>query len=301
MHTIKGLREQFKAVGKFHTPPELALLLRSYIPGEPETVYDPTCGAGALLSVFDESVRKYGQDIDEAALSDAAELPNFHGHLGDVLTDPAFTDMRFPAIVANPPFSIKWEPTVDERFMTAPTVPTSGRADYAFLLHILHMLADGGTAAVLSFPGVLYRGQREGQLRAWLVESNVVDRVVHIPGDTFTDTTIATAVIVLRKGRAVGEPVVFEDREIGLTETVEVSRIRDNGHNLSVSQYVQPPEVEKPLFDAWATEQAARRGMCKKLRADIRFSQQVALMEGWPLEPFIDDLRGVLNEFVPHS
>ena len=125
-HTIKGLRAQFKAVGKFHTPPELALLLRSYIPGDPQAVYDPTCGAGSLLSVFPEGVEKFGQDIDQAALDDAAMLPNFHGHYGDVLTDPAWLDKRFPAIVANPPFSIKWEPTVDERFMSAPPFLASG-------------------------------------------------------------------------------------------------------------------------------------------------------------------------------
>lgn len=297
-HTIKGLRAQFKAVGKFHTPPELALLLRSYIPGDPQAVYDPTCGAGSLLSVFPESVEKFGQDIDQAALDDAAMLPNFHGHYGDVLTDPAWLDKRFPAIVANPPFSIKWEPTVDERFMSAPTAPTAGRADYAFLLHILHMLTDDGVAAVLSFPGVLYRGQREGALRAWMIESNWVDQVVHIPGDTFTDTSIPTAVMVLKKGRAPNAPIRFEDREHGIERMVPLDEVRGNGHNLSVSQYVQPPAPEKPPFDAWETEQAARRGICRKLRNDLQFSTQVAEFEGWSIAPFVDDLRGILDEFA---
>lgn len=296
-HTIKGLRAQFKAVGKFHTPPELALMLRSFIPGEPETVYDPTCGAGALLSVFPDHVRKFGQDIDSEALEDAELLPNFTGALGDVLAEPAWIDERFPAIVANPPFSIKWEPTVDERFMTAPAVPTAGRADYAFLIHVLHMLAEGGTAAVLSFPGVLYRGQREWTLRAWMVEQGWIDQVVHVPGGTFTDTTIATAVLVLKKGREVDAPIRFYDSELDLEEMVPVDQIRANDYNLGVSQYVQAPVVEGPPFDAWAVEQQARRNMCRQLRGDIAFSAQVADMEGWPLQPYLADLRSVIDQY----
>lgn len=296
-HTIKGLRSQFKAVGKFHTPPELALMLRALIPGEPKRVYDPTCGAGALLSVFPEGTEKFGQDIDEPALADAALLPNFHGHLGDVLTEPAWMDERFDAIVANPPFSIKWEPQADERFFGAPTIPTAGRADYAFILHILHMLSDDGTAAVLQFPGVLYRGQREGKIRAWLVETNVIDQVISVPGDTFTDTSIATCVLVLRKNREPGAPIRFEDREHDIERLVELDEIRSNDYNLGVSQYVQPAQPEAEPFDAWETEQAARRGMCRKLFADITFSKQVAEFEGWPLAPFLDDLTGVINLF----
>lgn len=296
-HTIKGLREQFRAVGKFHTPPELALLLRSYIPGEPAEVYDPTCGAGALLSVF-PNAEKYGQDIDAEALADASLLPRFHGVLGDVLSSPAWMDRKFPAIVANPPFSIKWDPSVasDERFMSAPTIPTANRADFAFLLHVLYMLASGGVAAVLSFPGVLYRGGRERTLRAWMIESNVIDRVVSIPGGTFEDTSISTAVIVFRKGRD-SDSIVFEDREHGLEETVPIQCVRDADYSLSVSQFVELPKPDEPPFDAWEAECSARRGVVSRLRADLLFSRQVALLEGWPLRPFIDDLRGVLDEF----
>lgn len=272
-------------------------MLRALIPGEPESVYDPTCGAGALLSVFPEGTEKFGQDIDAAALGDAALLPNFHGYLGDVLSDPAWLDKRFPAIVANPPFSIKWEPQADERFMLAPTVPTAGRADYAFLLHILHMLADDGTAVVLSFPGILYRGQREGTLRAWMIETNVIDQVILIPGDTFVDTAIATAILVLRKNRKPGDPIRFEDREHSVERLVPVDEVRSNSYSLSVQQYVRPPEPDVPPFEAWATEVTARGVMCKKLRADIQFSAQVAAFEGWPLSPFIHDLRAVLDEF----
>lgn len=296
-HTIKSLREQFKAVGKFHTPPELALMLRSYIPDKPNSVYDPTSGAGALLSVFGDDVIKYGQDIDAEALADAELLPNFNGYLGDVLTDPAWLDKRFSAIVANPPFSIEWTPRIDERFSNAPTIPTKSRADYAFLLHILHMLDDNGTAAVLSFPGVLYRGKREAQIRAWLVETNVIDRIVHVPGDTFVDTPIATAVIVLKKGRAADEPIIFEDSELKLERAVTIDDIRSNDYTLSVSSYVQAPEPDKPKVDPWVLEQQSRKAICGNLRRDIEFSKAVARIEGWAITPFINDLQAVLDEF----
>lgn len=297
-HTIKSLREQFKAVGKFHTPPELALMIRSYIPGEPDSVYDPTCGAGALLSVFPDHVKKFGEDIDEAALNDAKLIPNFTGCLTDVLAAPSFLDMEFPAIVANPPFSVEWTPKIDKRFSNAPTIPTKSRSDYAFLLHILYMLADGGTAAVLSFPGILYRGQREAQIRAWLVETNVIDRIVHVPGNTFVDTPIATAIVVLKKGRPDNAPIAFEDAELGLEKLVPIDDVRANDYTLSVSSYVQAPEPEKPnKTDPWVLEQQSRKAICGNLRRDIEFSKSVARIEGWAITPFINDLQAVLDEF----
>ena len=294
-HTIKGLREQFKAVGKFHTPPELALFLRALIPGEPDKVYDPTCGAGALLSVFPDGCAKYGQDIDAVALEDAALLPNFTGHLGDVFTDPAWVDERFGSIVANPPFSVRWEPQADERFMTVPTVPTASRADYAFLIHILHMLAPDGTAAVLQFPGVLYRGGREGVLREWMVRENFVDQVIRIPGGSFTDTSIDTACLVLRKNRE-STDITFTDQENGLTETVTFALLEAAGFNLSVSRWVREPEPERGLFDALGTEMTARRGFLRKLRAELRFSRQVAEFEGFDWREFVTQIRAVLDE-----
>jgi type I restriction-modification system DNA methylase subunit len=296
-HSIKGLREEFRAVGKFHTPPELALFLRSLIPGDPERVYDPTCGAGSLLAAFPDEVPKYGQDIDAAAVEDARlALENFHGHVGDVLTDPAWMDERFDAIVANPPFSVRWEPTVDERFMSAPTVPTGSRADFAFLLHILHMLAPRGIAAVLSFPGILYRGGREKMLREWLVEQNYIDQVISIPGSTFTDTAISTACVVLKRGRTT-DSIRFIDRENAIERDVELAEIRQADYTLSVSSFVQPPPIEREPFDAWAVEQQARADLIRQLRNGLNFSRQVSEFEGFPLDGLIDDAQTVLDEF----
>lgn len=295
-HSIKGVRAEFKRVGKFHTPPELAAFLHDLIPAGARDVYDPTCGAGNLLSQFPDDTPKYGQDIDRAALADANALPGFHGEEGDVLTDPAWRDRKFHAIVANPPFSIPWEPAWDERWFGVPTMPTKGRADWAFLIHIIHMLADDGTAAVLQFPGILYRGGREQTLREWLVTENLLDRVISIPGDTFTDTTISTACLVLRKDREPGAPIVFDDRELGLEREVSLAEIEAADWNLSVNTYVQPPEPEVEPVDTWELEQLARRNAVRKLRGELQFSRMVAEMEGWPLTPFLDDLAAVIEE-----
>ncbi|MBM7796866.1 HsdM family class I SAM-dependent methyltransferase [Pseudoglutamicibacter cumminsii] len=294
-HSLKTLRAQFRAVGKFHTPPELALKLRSYIPDTPAAVYDPTCGAGALLSVFPDTTEKYGQDIDQAALEDAAAIPGMRTAHGDVLTHPAWLDQRFDAIVANPPFSIRWEPRTDERFESAPTIPTQSRADYAFLLHILHMLTDTGTAAVLSFPGVLYRGAREAKLRAWMVEQGWIHRVVRVPGDTFEDTAIETAILILRKSPAATE-VIFEDLETGDTHTATLDDIRAQDYILSPRTYIPAPVDDTPPVDPWELEQAARRNTVRQLRDQIGMSRMVAAIERWPIEPFLDDLDTVLVE-----
>lgn len=297
-HTVKGVRAQFKAQGKFHTPPELVEYVTKLVDPDPRDVYDPTCGDGALLGAFPDSTPKFGQDIDAEALVDAERLPNFHGHLGDVLTDPAWVDRRFHAIVANPPFSIKWDPNpADMRWLTAPTVPTAQRADFAFILHILHMLADDGTASILCFPGVLYRQGREQTLRQYLVDLNVVDEVHAIPGGKFTDTPIPTGLLVLKKDRQDGDPITMRDMENGQAEQVSVEEVERNDFNLSANTYITPPEPEKPEFNPWEVEQAARRNACKKLRRELQFSQQIAGFEGWPLQPFLTDLHAVIKEF----
>lgn len=297
-HSLKAMRQQFKDAGVFYTPPELAQFLRSLIPGNPESVYDPTCGRGNLLAAFPPETPKYGQDIDRQAVEDAKALvPNFTGAAGDVLTNPAFIDMRFPAIVANPPFSIKWAPNqIDERFIAAPTVPSASRADYAFLLHILHMLTDSGVAAALSFPGILYRGQREGEIRKWMVEQNYIESVIHIPGDTFTDTSIATACLVLRKDRQADAPIRFVDREHEIERDVPRDEIAANGYTLSVSAYLQPPQPETPPVDPLALELEAREDFLRRVKADLGFSQMVCQLEGWDMAPYFEGMRRVVTE-----
>lgn len=297
-HTVKGLRKQFKAQGKFHTPPELVAtitaLAKTQLVGEPREVYDPTCGAGDLLSAWGD-IPKYGQDIDTEAVEDAqANLTNFHGVVGDVLTEPAWLDKRFQLIVANPPFSIKWTPQTDERFEEAPTIPTQSKADYAFILHILHMLDDDGVAVVMGFPGILYRGGREGKIRQWLVEQNLISHVVSIPGGKFEDTAIATCILIIQKCREkVG--VQFIDMEHELQEWVPQKDIATNAYNLAVSSYVQPPQTDVEPVDPWALQQQARAQAIERLQKDLAFDKQVCELEGWNHELYRQQLIAAIN------
>ena len=181
-YNIKSIKEEFKAKGIFYTTNELALLIKSFVNIDIDEVYDPTCGDGSLLSVFDDNIKKYGQEINDHQLEVAENrLTNFTGYCGDTLKDPAFIDKKFKCIVANPPFSIAWEQPIfngiftDDRFRLVPALPPKSKADYAFILHILHFLETDGIAVVLNFPGILYRGNSEGQIRKWIVEQNYIE------------------------------------------------------------------------------------------------------------------------------
>lgn len=203
--SIKNIRQEFKDKGIFYTPKALAEKLKSYVDIEPQSVYDPTCGAGNLLSVWGDEIKKYGQELDADQLT-LIQLPNFTGYAGDTLTDDGFRGVKFDCIVANPPFSVKYNPAIltdDERFRDCSTLPPPSKADWAFILHILYHLDNKGVAVILEFPGILYRGQKEGIVRKWFVEENYIDRVVEVPGNTFEDTPIGTCIIVLKKNRNV--------------------------------------------------------------------------------------------------
>ena len=160
-YNIKSIKKEFKAKGIFYTTNELAVLMKSFVDIDTTEVYDPTCGDGSLLSVFDDNIKKYGQEINDHQIEVAKNrLINFTGYCGDTLKEPAFNNKKFKCIVANPPFSIAWEPPIlnglftDDRFRLAPALPPKSKADYAFILHILHYLANDGVAVVLNFPGI---------------------------------------------------------------------------------------------------------------------------------------------------
>lgn len=295
-YSLKTIRDQFRAQGIFYTPPELAHFIMTLIPENAKRVYDPTCGRGSLLSVFGDDVAKYGQDIDAAAVSDAEKrLINFHGAIGDVLSDAVFIDERFDAIVANPPFSIKWHGRADGYFAFAPTIPSPSKADFAFIIHILWMLSDDGTAVVLNSPGIGYRGGREQILRQWLVEQNVIDKVIHIPGNTFTDTNIATLCLVLRKNRNTKD-VQFIDREHTLERMVTHAEIAGKEYSLSVSHYLQPI-VEKPTIDERGLEMLSRSAAVSRIKSELAFSQLVSAISGYNIRDFVEDIRKALDEF----
>jgi type I restriction enzyme M protein len=295
-YSLKTIRDKFRAQGIFYTPPELAQFIMTLIPENSKRVYDPTCGRGSLLSMFGDDVAKYGQDIDASAVADAEKrLVNFHGAVGDVLSDAAFIDERFDAIVANPPFSIKWHGRADGYFAFAPTIPSPSKADFAFIIHILWMLSDDGTAVVLNSPGIGYRGGREQILRRWLVEQNVVDQVIHIPGNTFTDTNIATLCLVLKKNRSTKD-VQFIDREHTLERMVTHDEIAGKDYSLSVSQYLQPV-VEKTTVDERGLEMLSRAAAVSRIKSELAFSHLVSSISGYNIRDFVEDIRKALDEF----
>lgn len=293
-YNLKTIKQEFKNKGIFYTPKELAEKVKSYIPFEPKEVYDPTCGDGGLLSVFGDDVKKYGQEINHDQLAAAeSRLVNFTGYCGDTLTDDGFDGKKFDAIVANPPFSIKWTPASDKRFEGAPTIPTASRADFAFLIHIDYHLADGGVAAILSFPGVLYRSGREQKLRKYFIERGLISKVINVPADTFIDTTIATAIIVFDK-RQFNDSIEFIDGD----DVVIVSSkdIEENDFNLSVSSYVIK-EIEREVINPIELEMNARKRTLTKLRSDIQMSVMACEFEGMDVNAYLDEIVALVEEF----
>ena len=301
--SLKQLRNDYKEHGVFYTDSKLAEIIKQFIPADVKEVYDPTCGSGALLSAFGDDVVKYGQELNPRQAEETQRnLKNAHIAAGDTLLEPAFLDKKFRGIVANPPFSVSWEPdridSGDARFTPAPCLPPRSRADYAFLLHILHMLSYDGVAACLGFPGILYRGQREGSIREWLVRINVIEEVHHIPGGFFDDTNIATCLIVMKKNRGDRNTIRFVDMEHGISRDVPISEIEGNGYHLSVSSYVVPIEPAKPPFNSRAAELQAHEDIIARLKKEIDFSKKVALIEGWDLDKvLIRRLKDLINSY----
>lgn len=215
-----------KSGGEFYTPQEVSELLAEITTvGKKEVnkVYDPACGSGSLLLKFakvlgKENVRQgfFGQEINLTTYNlcrinmflHDINYNNFDIALGDTLIDPKhWDDEPFDAIVSNPPYSIHWEGDAnpllinDPRFSPAGVLAPKSKADLAFTMHMLSWLSTSGTAAIVEFPGVLYRGGAEGKIRKYLVDNNYVDAVIQLPADLFFGTTIATCIIVLKKSK----------------------------------------------------------------------------------------------------
>lgn len=293
-YDIKSIRQDFKEKGIFYTTTELANYLKSFLPADVKEIYDPTCGNGGLLSAFDDVVIKYGQDINEEQVKFAEEhLQNFIGIVGDTLKNPAFMDRKFKYIIANPPFSIKWEPFTDERFENLPALPPKSKADYAFLSHILYYLQDDGMAVVLNFPGILYRGNAEGKIRQWFIENNYIDMVIEVDGGHFVDTKIATAVLIIRKNKETTDiKFIHNDKEITVTQ----DEIVKNGYSLAVSYYIEE-EVEKEEINPIELENTVRKAFLDKLRKELDFEKMVCEMEGISMQPFINSIKKIVREY----
>ncbi len=215
-----------KSGGEFFTPQEVSELLAEItVVGKKQVnkVYDPACGSGSLLLKFakvlgKQNVRQgfFGQEVNITTYNlcrinmflHDINYEKFNIAHGDTLKDPKhWDDEPFDCIVSNPPYSIKWDGDAnpllinDPRFSPAGVLAPKSRADLAFTMHMLSWLSTSGTAAIVNFPGVLYRGGAEQKIRKYLIDNNYIDTVIQLPPNLFFGTSIATCVIVLKKSK----------------------------------------------------------------------------------------------------
>ena len=314
-----------KSGGEYYTPQEVSELLTKITLVGKKTVnkvYDPACGSGSLLLKFakilgSDNVRLgfYGQEINITTynlcrinmfLHDVS-YDKFNIKLGDTLTDPKhWDDEPFEAIVSNPPYSIKWEgddnPILinDQRFSPAGVLAPKGKADLAFIMHSLSWLATNGTAAIVCFPGIMYRGGAEQKIRKYLIDNNYIDCIIQLPDNLFFGTSIATCIMVLKKGKSESKTLfidaskecvkvtnsnklteenienilkVFTERKEKIdyvSRLVNNDEIAQNEYNLSVSSYVEAEDtrevIDIKVLNAQIAEIVEKEN---KLRAEI--------------------------------
>ena len=290
-----------KSGGEFFTPADVSeLLTRLGTVGKTEInkVYDPACGSGSLLLKAEkvlghDAIRNgfFGQEINITTYNlcrinmflHDVEFDKFNIACEDTLTAPAhWDDEPFELIVSNPPYSIKWagdeNPLLinDPRFAPAGVLAPKSKADMAFIMHALSWLAPNGTAAIVCFPGIMYRGGAEQKIRKYLIDNNFIDCVIQLPANLFFGTSIATCIMMLKKNKpdnstlfidASGECIkvtnnnkltpknidriveTFAQRreETHFSHVASYDEIAGNGYNLSVSTYVEAEDTREKI------------------------------------------------------
>lgn len=292
--------EAGKSGGEFFTPQQVSELLArlaSYNNPHINKVYDPACGSGSLLLKFaktigrqNENLKYFGQEVNPTTYNlcrinmflHNVNFDNFDIRLEDTLLKPQhMQDAPFDAIVSNPPYSLKWEGKDnallinDERYAPAGVLAPKNNADLAFTMHMLWHLSERGTAAIVEFPGVLYRGGDEKKIRQYLIKNNYVDTIIQLPANLFFGVGIATCIIVLKKSAKPDSSVLFIDAsnmfqksgnknvlldehldkimqlyqnrqdEQYLAKLVKNDDILANDANLSVSSYVEQEDTRE--------------------------------------------------------
>ena len=258
-----------KSGGEFFTPQEVAeLLARIACDGKDKInkVYDPACGSGSLLLKFvkvlgadkAKQVSFYGQEVNITTYN-LCRINMFLHHvpfnmfdiqLGDTLIEPKhMAEIPFDAIVSNPPYSTRWagdaNPLLinDDRYSPAGVLAPKTKADLAFTMHMLHHLSTTGTAAIVEFPGVLYRGGAEQKIRQYLIENNYVDTVIQLPANLFFGVGIATCIIVLKKSKA-DNSVLFIDASEECVKDGNKNKLTDDNIQTVFSYYADRKDVE---------------------------------------------------------
>ena len=324
-----------KSGGEFFTPQSVSKLIAQIaMHGQTSVnkIYDPAAGSGSLLlqakKQFDEHIIEegfFGQEINHTTYNLARmnmflhniNYDKFDIALGNTLMNPQFGDDKpFDAIVSNPPYSVKWvgsdDPTLinDERFAPAGVLAPKSKADFAFILHALSYLSAKGRAAIVSFPGIFYRGGAEQKIRQYLVENNFVETVIALAPNLFYGTSIAVNILVLSKHKpntqtqfidasglfksATNNNILeeehieqilklFADKEDvpHLAKSVSNDEIanEENNYNLAVSSYVEPKDTREVInIDELNAEIRKTVANIDRLRAEI--DKIVAEIEG---------------------
>lgn len=290
-----------KSGGEYFTPQEVSeLLTRLTVVGKTQVnkVYDPACGSGSLLLKFakilgKENVRQgfYGQEINLTTYNlcrinmflHDIDFDKFNIACEDTLISPQhWDDEPFEAIVSNPPYSTKWagddNPLLinDTRFSPAGVLAPKSKADLAFVMHSLSWLSTNGTAAIVCFPGIFYRGGAEQKIRKYLVDNNFIDCIIQLPDNLFFGTSIATCIMVLKKSKNENSTLfidataeckkvtnnnklrdkniknilkMFTDRAdiAHKARLVQNSEIAENDYNLSVSTYIEKEDTRQAI------------------------------------------------------
>lgn len=253
-----------KKAGEFYTPQEVSRILAEIVTIGHErlrNVYDPTCGSGSLLlraAHIGNAVEIYGQEKNPTTYNLARmnmllheiKFNRFKIENGDTLEADAFGDKQFDAVVANPPFSAEWSAAdkfnTDDRFSKAGRLAPRKTADYAFILHMIYHLSEGGTMACVAPHGVLFRGNAEGVIRRYLIEKkNYIDAIIGLPANIFYGTTIPTCILVLKKCRKDDDNILFIDASKEFEKVKTQNKLRPEHIEKIVSTYRERKEIDK--------------------------------------------------------
>ena len=253
-----------KKAGEFYTPQQVSRILAKLVTinkGKLQNVYDPTCGSGSLLLRVGKETKVssyYGQEFNSTTYNLARMNMLLHGvsfkHFdiknADTLENPKHKDMKFDAIVANPPYSAQWSADnkfiEDERFSAYGKLAPKSKADFAFIQHMIFQLSDNGTMAVVLPHGVLFRGASEGTIREYLIkEKNYLDAVIGLPANIFYGTSIPTCILVFKKCRENEDNILFIDASKEFEAGKNQNRLRDEDVDKIIETYKNREEIEK--------------------------------------------------------
>ncbi len=259
-----------KKAGEFYTPQQVSTVLAKIVTAgklKLKSVYDPTCGSGSLLLRVAKETSEvgnfFGQELNRTTYNLARMNMILHGvhyqrfniRQEDSLEHPQHLEHRFEAIVANPPFSAQWSASplhmTDDRFSQYGKLAPGSKADFAFIQHMIHHLADNGTMAVVVPHGVLFRGGAEGHIRQYLIEDrNYLDAVIGLPANMFYGTSIPTCILVFKTCRENPDNILFVDASQHFVKTGNQNYLRDADIERIISTYRDRTDQEKYSYIA---------------------------------------------------